>query len=165
MLKVKFFLTLEVSRQLQVMPIRLEHMVPVTYVQSWLKWIFAPAVLYAICPPDSHAIQVRKCLKTGRMINLLKLVWQTPHLAEWTTTNVLHLHAKLLLLLKTIFPSLATITHGIHMIRFFLEWDIISLIVNYDTVLVLKQCKQNLTKQDIIAEHLMVNLVVEQISL
>ena len=83
---------------------------------------------------------------TGRMINLLKLVWQTPHLAEWTTTNVLHLHAKLLLLLKTIFPSLATITHGIHMIRFFLEWDIISLIVNYDTVLVLKQCKQNLTK-------------------
>ena len=33
-----------------------------------------------------------------------------------------------------------------YMIRFFLEWDIISLIVNYDTVLVLKQCKQNLTK-------------------
>ncbi len=25
------------------MPIRLEHMVPVTYVQSWLKWIFAPS--------------------------------------------------------------------------------------------------------------------------
>ena len=32
------------------------YVVPVTYVQSWLKWIFAPAVLYATCPPDSHTI-------------------------------------------------------------------------------------------------------------